>query len=182
MLEVDFFGKWLQALHELLSSSDPDFVGIMNWYTGWRDSFPPELLANERIRMLLETGLSMMNRAAEGLEEVAQPATRENPGYAAQQTSDCSSDRAARGGAEAMADLNFKECIQAYAAEHGLLFMPRAGKLHNGFQMYQFGTASIYIDSVKGLPFAQLQEGKDAWSSVSLTELLEMNQLAKPCC
>jgi tuftelin-interacting protein 11 len=151
----------------------------MNWYKGWRDSFPPELLANERVRMLLTTGLSMMNRAAEGLEDVVQLAAREDTGYVEQlQPSDCSSGQGA-----GMADLkNFKECIQAYAMEHGLLFMPRAGKLHNGFQVHQFGTASIYIDSVKGLPFAQHQDGKDAWSSVSLTELLEMNQLAKPCC
>lgn len=187
MLEFDFFSKWQQVLYHWLCSPNPDFNEIMNWYKGWKGLFPPELLANERIRMLLTAGLDMMNQAAEGLE-VVQPGARENVGYlratekrqfdAAQQASQYPSYHAVPGAA--MADLSFKESIQAYAMEQGLLFMPRVGKFYNGMPVYEFGTVSICIDSVKRLLYAQLQEGIERWSAVSLTQLMEMNQMARP--
>ncbi|VAH73452.1 unnamed protein product [Triticum turgidum subsp. durum] len=178
MLEVDFFSKWQLVLYHWLSSPNPDFNEIMNWYKGWRGLFPPELLANERIRMLLTAGLEMMNQAAEG-HELAQPGARENVGFlratekrqfdAAQQASQYPSYHAAPGAA--MGDMSFKESIQAYAADQGLLFMPRVNKSYNGMPVYEFGTVSICIDSVKRLLYAQLQEGTERWSSVSLTQL-----------
>jgi tuftelin-interacting protein 11 len=181
MLEVDFFSKWQQVLYHWLCSPNPDFNEIMNWYKGWKGLFPPELLANERIRMLLTAGLDMMNQAAEGLE-VVQPGARENVGYlratekrqfdAAQQAYN------AVPGA-AMADLSFKESIQAYAMEQGLLFMPRVGKFYNGMPVYEFGTVSVCIDSVKRLLYAQLQEGIERWSAVTLTQLMEMNRMGR---
>uniref|UniRef100_A0A0D9Y1B9 G-patch domain-containing protein n=1 Tax=Leersia perrieri TaxID=77586 RepID=A0A0D9Y1B9_9ORYZ len=187
MLEVDFFSKWQQVLYHWLCSPNPDFNEIMNWYKGWKGLFPPELLANERIRMLLTAGLDMMNQAAEGLE-VVQPGARENVGYlratekrqfdAAQQASQYPTYHAVPGAA--MADLSFKESIQAYAMEQGLLFMPRVGKFYNGMPVYEFGTVSICIDSVKRLLYAQLQEGIERWSAVSLTQLMEMNRKARP--
>ncbi|CAD6236518.1 unnamed protein product [Miscanthus lutarioriparius] len=79
-LEVDFFSKWHQVLYHWLCSPNPDFVEIVNWYKCWKDSFPPELLADARIRMLFTLGLEMMDRAAEGLE-VVQPGTGENMAY-----------------------------------------------------------------------------------------------------
>ncbi|KAL5224323.1 hypothetical protein ABZP36_010962 [Zizania latifolia] len=187
MLEVDFFSKWQQVLYHWLCSPNPDFNEIMNWYKGWKGLFPPELLANERIRMLLTAGLDMMNQAAEGLE-VVQPGARENVGYlratekrqfdAAQQASQYTSYHAVPGAA--MSDLSFKESIQAYASEQGLLFMPRVGKFYNGMPVYEFGTVSICIDSVKRLLYAQPQEGVERWSAVSLTQLMEMNRMARP--
>ncbi|KAL5206497.1 hypothetical protein ABZP36_034706 [Zizania latifolia] len=186
MLEVDFFSKWQQVLYHWLCSPNPDFNEIMNWYKGWKGLFPPELLANERIRMLLTAGLDMMNQAAEGLE-VVQPGARENVGYlratekrqfdAAQQASQYTSYHAVPGAA--IADLSFKESIQAYAVEQGLLFMPRVGKFYNGMPVYEFGTVSICIDSVKRLLYAQPQEGIERWSAVSLTQLMEMNRMAR---
>ncbi|GJM95169.1 hypothetical protein PR202_ga11877 [Eleusine coracana subsp. coracana] len=182
MLEIDFFSKWQQVLYHWLCSPNPDFNEIMNWYKGWKGLFPPELLANERIRMLLTAGLDMMNQAAEGLE-VVQPGARENVGYlratekrqfdAAQQTY-----HAVPGAA--MADLTFKESIQAFAMEQGLLFMPRVGKFYNGMPVYEFGIVSICIDSVKRLLYAQLEEGIERWSAVTLTQLMEMNRMGRP--
>ena len=81
----------------------------------------------------------------------------------------------------AMADLSFKESIQAYAMEQGLLFMPRVGKFYNGMPVYEFGTVSICIDSVKGLLYAQRQEGIKRWSAVTLTELMEMDRKGRSC-
>ncbi|CAL4954233.1 unnamed protein product [Urochloa decumbens] len=183
MLEVDFFSKWHQVLYHWLCSPNPDFNEIINWYKGWKGLFPPELLANERIRMLLTLGLDMMNRAAEGLE-VVQPGTTENLEYlrgtekrpidAAPKESWLPSCHAVLG-TTMTDDLSFKECIQAYAMEKGLLFMPRVGKFYNGMPVYEFGTVSICLDSVKRVVYAQLREGAERWSVVSLSQVLEMN-------
>ncbi|XP_062202388.1 septin and tuftelin-interacting protein 1 homolog 1-like [Phragmites australis] len=181
MLEVDFFSKWQQVLYHWLCSPNPDFNEIMNWYKGWKGLFPPELLANERIRMLLTAGLDMMNQAAEGLE-VVQPGARENVGYlraTEKRQFDAAQQAYHAVPGAAMADLSFKESIQAYAMEQGLLFMPRVGKFYNGMPVYEFGTVSICIDSAKRLLYAQLQERIESWGAVTLTQLMEMNRLGR---
>ncbi|KAI4988145.1 hypothetical protein ZWY2020_029775 [Hordeum vulgare] len=131
MLEIDFFSKWQQVLYHWLCSPNPDFNEITNCYKGWRGLFPPELLANERIRMLLMAGLEMMNQAAEGVELV-QPGALENVGYlratekrqfdAAQQASQYPAYHPVPGAA--MGDMSFKESIQAYAANQGSFVNP----------------------------------------------------------
>ncbi|KAJ1266336.1 hypothetical protein BS78_08G143100 [Paspalum vaginatum] len=133
--------------------------------------------------MLLTAGLDMMNQAAEGLE-VVQPGARENVGYlratdkwqfdAAQQAY-CAVPEAAMA-----ADFSFKESIQEYAMGQGLLFMPRVGKFYNGMPVYEFGTISLCIDSVKQLLYAQLQEGLGRWSVVTLTQFMDMNRITRP--
>jgi tuftelin-interacting protein 11 len=178
MLEVDFFSKWHQAMYHWLCSPNPNFNEIVSWYKGWKGLFPPELLANERIRMLLALGLDMMNQAAEGLE-VVQPGTKENPGYlrgTEKRPLDAARLPSCHGVlGTAMADLSFKECVQAYAMEKGLLFMPRVGKSYNGLPVYEFGTVSICLDSVKRVVYAQLREGAERWSAASLRQVVEMN-------
>ena len=186
MLEVDFFSKWHQVMYHWLCSPNPDFNEMVSWYKGWKGRFPPELLANERIRVLLTLGLDMMNQAAEGLE-VVQPGARENLGYlrdsekrpldAQPKESRLPSCHGAPG--TAMADLSFKECIQAYAMGKGLLFMPRVGKSYNGMPVYEFGTVSICLDSVNRVVYAQLREGAERWSVVSLRQVVEMNCIGR---
>ncbi|XP_072150124.1 septin and tuftelin-interacting protein 1 homolog 2-like [Setaria viridis] len=160
VLEVDFFRKWHQVMYHWLCSPNPDFNEIVSWYKGWKGLFP--LLANERIRMLMALGLDMMNQAAEGLE-VVQPGTTENLGYLtgtekrAPKESRLPSCHGVLG--TAMTDLSFKECIQAYAMEKGLLLMPRVGKFYSGMPVYEFGTVSVCLDPVKPVVYAQLRGG-----------------------
>ncbi|CAL9093496.1 unnamed protein product [Musa textilis] len=184
MLEVDFFSKWQQVLYHWLCSN-PNYNEVMQWYMGWKGLFPAELLANERIRMLLSAGLDMMNQAVEGME-VVQPGARENVSYlrvtekrqfeAQQQTAAYSSVHV--NGMASVHEMSFKESIEAYAIEQGLLFLPKVGRSYNGLPVYGFGNVSICIDSVKQLLYAQVQEGTERWSAVSLTQLLEMHQNA----
>ncbi|XP_072987699.1 septin and tuftelin-interacting protein 1 homolog 1 [Typha latifolia] len=190
MLEVDFFSKWQQVLYHWLCSN-PNFNEVMQWYMGWKGLFPPELLANERIRLLLSAGLDMMNQAVEGME-VVQPGARENVSYlratekrqfeAQQQAAQYSSyQQPSSVSGTGIPEMSFKESIQAFAMEQGLLFMPRVGKFYNGLPIYEFGSVSICIDSVKRLLYAQVQEGIERWNAVSLTQLMEMNRTTRPC-
>lgn len=188
LLEVGFFSKWQQVLYHWLCAN-PNFNEVMTWYMGWRALFPQELLANERIRMLLTAGLDMMNQAVEGME-VVQPGARENVSYLrvtekrqfeAQQAAAYASiyrhSAAVPGNGVHMdglgntSEMRFKELIEAYALEQGLAFVPRVGKLYKDLPVYGFGNVNICIDSVKQLLFAQ---GPDGWGAVSLKQLLQM--------
>ncbi|GJM92949.1 hypothetical protein PR202_ga09458 [Eleusine coracana subsp. coracana] len=184
ILETDFFGKWQYVLYRWLCSPNPDFNEIINWYEGWKGMFPPELFADERIRAHLAAGLGMMNQAAEGLE-VVQPGCRGNPGILRATSEERQELDAAQlhcqiaePGADT-ADLSFKECIQAFAIDKGLLFMPRVGKFYSGMPVYEFGATNICIDSVKRVVYAQLLNKSDKWISVSLKQLMEMNVMGR---
>ncbi|KAF3341617.1 septin and tuftelin-interacting protein [Carex littledalei] len=172
LLEFGFFNKWHQVLYHWLCSN-PDYNEVCNWYMGWKNRFPEELLANERIRVLISTGLDMMNRAVNG-NELVQPITRENLRY------QCATERRKTdpmqqaGTGINVPDLSFKETIQAYASEQGILFMPRVGKLYNGYQVYDFGTVGIYMDSSRRLLYAQAKDG--IWGAVTLAQLIYMTR------
>ncbi|XP_009350134.2 septin and tuftelin-interacting protein 1 homolog 1 [Pyrus x bretschneideri] len=182
MMEKFFFTKWLQVLYHWLCSN-PNFEEVLNWYKGWKELIPEELHANESIRYQLNCGLDMMNRAVEGME-VVQPGLKENISYLrvleqrqfeAQQKA-AAAAHANLGGTAQMDgnghEMSLKDVIEAHAQQHGLLFRPKPGRMHNGHQMYGFGNVSIIVDSVNQKVYAQTEE---TWSLVSLERLLDMH-------
>ncbi|XP_077243909.1 septin and tuftelin-interacting protein 1 homolog 1-like [Tasmannia lanceolata] len=191
MLEAGFFAKWHQVLYHWLCSN-PNFEEVTQWFLGWKGLFPPELLANERIRYLLNVGLDMMNQAVEGME-VVQPGARENITYlrvteqrqfeAQQQAAANAQQRASAGlgsgghmdGMGSVPQLSLKEVIEAYAQDNDLEFKPKFGRTHDNLQVYGFGNISICVDSVKKKLLAQTE---GVWRAVSLEWLLEMHHKA----
>ncbi|KAF3436674.1 hypothetical protein FNV43_RR19421 [Rhamnella rubrinervis] len=151
IMEKFFFTKWLQVLYHWLCSS-PNFEEVTKWYLGWKDLLPKELQANENIRFQLNRGLDMMNRAVEGMELV-QPGLKENLSYLraleqrqfeaqqkaaaphAQQQQPAAASAGLGGG---VFEMSLKEVIEAHAQQHGLLFKPKPGRMHNGLQIYGF--------------------------------------------
>jgi tuftelin-interacting protein 11 len=183
MMERFFFPKWLQVLYHWLRSN-PNFEEITKWYLGWKELLPKELLANESIRYQLNQGLEMMNQAVEGLE-VVQPGLKENISYfrvleqrqfeaqqkaAAQQAAATFSSVTHMDGMGGAVDMSLKEVIEAHAQQHGLSFIPKPVRTHNGHQVYGFGNVSIIVDSLNQKVYAQTDE---AWSLVSLQDLLD---------
>ncbi|KAI5672478.1 hypothetical protein M9H77_12842 [Catharanthus roseus] len=68
-------------------------------------------------------------------------------------------------------EVSFKEVVQAYAVQNGLLFKPKPGIVLDGYQIYSFGNINIILDSLKQKILAQT---KDGWSSVSLEHLVRL--------
>ncbi|KAL5562909.1 hypothetical protein UlMin_032656 [Ulmus minor] len=185
MLERFFFPKWLQVLYHWLCSSNPNFQEVMTWFVGWKELLPKELLANETIRTQLNHGLEMMNRAVEGME-VVQPGLRENLSYLraleqrqfeAQQKAAAAAATQAQQAAASSRELSVKEVIELHAQQNGVVFMPKPGRMHNGHQIYGYGNFSIIVDSIKQLVYVQREE---AWSPVSLDQLLDMHNTSHP--
>ena len=65
ILEAEsFFDKWEGALRHWLLAARPPIAEATAWCNGWKDLFPPELLADERVRAHLEAGLAMVHHNA----------------------------------------------------------------------------------------------------------------------
>ncbi|XP_068638311.1 septin and tuftelin-interacting protein 1 homolog 1 [Aristolochia californica] len=186
MLETGFFSKWHQVLYHWLCSN-PNYEEVTQWFLGWKGLFPSELLANERIRSLLNVGLEMMNQAVEGME-VVQPGARENVNYLrvteqrqfeanqaqaagyAPRTSGVHVDGA---GGVAATEMSLKETIAAFAETHGLEFRPKPGSFYDGLQVYNFGSVKVCIDNFKQQIFAVTKEGL---RGVTLEWLMDMQR------
>ncbi|PWA59807.1 hypothetical protein CTI12_AA204920 [Artemisia annua] len=172
-----FFNKWQEVLYQWLRSK-PNFQEVTNWYLGWRDLIPTELLSNEHIRLRLNTGLDMMNQAVEGLE-VVQPGVRENISYlkAREQRQFEAQQKAAAQATkfqmDDMGSMSLKEVIELHAQHNNLLFKPKPGRMQDGHQVYGFGNISIIIDSLNQKVFAQTE---DKWSLVTLEQLVKLEK------
>ncbi|PWA43553.1 GC-rich sequence DNA-binding factor domain-containing protein [Artemisia annua] len=132
-LFITCFNKWQEVLYQWLRSK-PNFQEVTNWYLGWRDLIPTELLSNEHVRLRLNTGLDMMNQAVEGLE-VVQPGVRENISYlkAREQRQFEAQQKAAAQAAKLQMDdmgsMSLKEVIELHAQHDNLLFKPKPGRM-----------------------------------------------------
>ncbi|XP_024981585.1 septin and tuftelin-interacting protein 1 homolog 1 [Cynara cardunculus var. scolymus] len=179
-----FFNKWQEVLYQWLCSK-PNFQEVTNWYLGWKDLIPAELLSNEHIRYRLNMGLDMMNQAAEGLE-VVQPGLRENISYlkalehrqfeaqkAAAAAQAAKGQQRSFGDDAGGGDMSLKEVIEVHAQHNNLLFKPKVGRMQDGHQVYGFGNISIIVDSLNQKVFAQTE---DRWSLVTLDQLVKLEK------
>ncbi|GJT49694.1 septin and tuftelin-interacting protein 1 homolog 1 [Tanacetum coccineum] len=162
MLQITdvFFNKWLAVLYKWLCSK-PDLQEVRNWYLGWKNLIPTNLLSNEHIRGRLNMGLVMMNQAVQGLE-VVPPGLREKV-----------SDKKAREQMDDMGSMSLKEIIELHAQHNDLLFKLKPGRMHDGHQVYGFGNISIIMDSFNQKVFALTE---DKWSVVSLEQLMKLQK------
>ncbi|KAK4362616.1 hypothetical protein RND71_017857 [Anisodus tanguticus] len=143
-----FFSKWQEFLYHWLHSS-PNFEVVTEWYLGWKELLPHELLENEHVQYRLSLVLCMMNQAVEGLE-VVQPGVSENISYlgvleqrqienqekaAAQAQGRPSVRMDGTGGALE----RLKDIIETHAQQNHVLFKPKPGRMQDGHQIYGFG-------------------------------------------
>ncbi|PON89059.1 GC-rich sequence DNA-binding factor domain containing protein [Trema orientale] len=187
MMEKFFFPKWLEFLYQWLCSN-PNFGQVTEWYFGWKDLLPKELLANEDILYQLKFGLDMMDRAVEG-RKVVWPLMKENLSHVRdleqrqfeaqqkavrfyQRATTSFHETANMDGMSSVPELSLKEVVEVYAQQHGLLFKPKVGRMHNGLQIYGFGSRSIIVDSRYERVYAQMEK---TWSLVTLKQLLDVH-------
>ncbi|XP_024545504.1 septin and tuftelin-interacting protein 1 homolog 1 [Selaginella moellendorffii] len=170
MLEEKFFPKWHHALFAWLGSN-PDFDEVTQWYQGWKSVLPAELLANDRVRWQLNGALEMMNQAVEGAPLVMRDAEQWQQQFVEKKFA-----AVAVAVAEAEAEMSLKEVVESFAQEKDVQFLPKPGRLHQGLQVYGFGSVSIAVDNHKQAVLAQAGQ---KWTSVSLEQLLEIHHARK---
>lgn len=175
LLEAGFFPRWHQVLHHWLSHGSADYDEVTRWYLGWKSLLPASIVDTPRVRNQLNYALNLMNAAVEG---GAMPAF---PGSAGAAAASQPPDAAASGGyAQHVvnmgggigASLTLRDLVARYAEEAGVKFMPKAGRFHDGLQVYGFGSVSVVCDNTAHVVRAQLRE---RWAPVSLEMLAQQN-------
>ncbi|MEW5310033.1 MAG: hypothetical protein WDW38_001866 [Sanguina aurantia] len=184
LLEAGFFPRWHQVLHHWLSHGSADYDEVTRWYLGWKSLLPPSLVDTPRIRNQLNYALNLMNAAVEG---GAMPPYPGGPGGAAAGGGGAGaaapplpSDPSSSGYAQHVvnmgggmgATLTLRDLVARYAEEAGVKFMPKAGRFHDGLQVYGFGSVSVVCDNTAHVVRAQLRE---RWAPVSLEMLAQQN-------
>ena len=71
-------------------------------------------------------------------------------------------------------EMTLKEVVEAFAMSHDVRFVPKAGRMREGLQVYSFGTVGVVVDAPRQLLMAQGEDGK--WGAVTMEELLAMHR------
>eukprot|EP00696_Hemimastix_kukwesjijk_P001717 gnl/Hemi2/12104_TR4131_c0_g1_i1.p1 gnl/Hemi2/12104_TR4131_c0_g1~~gnl/Hemi2/12104_TR4131_c0_g1_i1.p1 ORF type:complete len:415 (-),score=103.50 gnl/Hemi2/12104_TR4131_c0_g1_i1:97-1182(-) len=185
LFEKEFFPKFFQVLYTWLNAPQANYEEITRWYLGWKALFPPDLLANEVMRVQFVRALEIMNQKVSGAAQsgqYVQPGVKENISYLRvveqrdnpvqrAQASVTNIQSASRAPTRASDDIDFtfKEVVEKYAEENEIIFLPKPGALQEGKQVYAFGSRSIYLD--KRMVYLMNQ---GMWKPVSLTELVKL--------
>lgn len=176
VLDTAFFPKFHQVLYHWLSHQ-PDFDEVTRWFAGWRGMIPQDVLDQERIRAQLAAALNAINTArAGGRLQPPRPAAAAAPSAAAGpsvETSRWATASAAAAEEAAGEELSFRELVEHFAAEHGIAFLPKAGRLQDGLPVYGFGPISVVMDGTRQVLRAHNGE---KWVPVSLDQLLAMHE------
>ena len=172
LLEREFFPKWIQALFDWLSQN-PDFEEVSQWYLGWKQQFSAELREEEKIKIMFNYGLDLMNASLE--DEDLQPLMREIRMKLTKATSKPHDQARKREPAHVKAppprtgrpqELTFRETIERLALSYNLSFSPTQRSI-DGKTIFEFNQNMIYLD--KNNVYLRDKKG---WKPVSLPDLL----------
>ncbi|KAK9373999.1 GC-rich sequence DNA-binding factor-like protein-domain-containing protein [Lipomyces chichibuensis] len=198
LLEAEFFPKWWDVLFLWLTSEQPDFAEVNEWYKFWQDQFPRDVRDSPGIRSAFAKGLNLINQAAylgpqaaAELKPIVEPAVKK-PRRSKERRNDSlpreskSVPQAEPAQQEAIADSTFKDVVEDYCMENNLLFIPlRQAHETLGHPLYRI-TASAsgrggflcYFDSeilwakMRGAGPDQLE-----WEPLDFSEIEEWAQL-----
>ena len=134
---------------------------------------------------MLGQALRMFNELMEG-ETIAPPTKPYPPRFDAQgylsfaPGADAQADIAATSRRHGTDDnpqgITYKDVVERFAAQVDVVFMPTTRTRGDGGRVYQFGSASIAIDTKENLVYLQDAEGgTDGWRLVGLEELGQLS-------
>jgi tuftelin-interacting protein 11 len=75
----------------------------------------------------------------------------------------------------AESSFSFKEFVESYASRHGIPFVPKPGRMHEGKQVYLFGATPCYLDQAVVFAYTPTGSGH-SWEPVSLEGLLASSE------
>ncbi|KAK6344148.1 hypothetical protein TWF696_007790 [Orbilia brochopaga] len=138
LLEAEFFPKWMQTLYSWLTMDGVDLEEVSEWYKWWGEQFPKEVREYAQVRREFNKALDMMTQAMDVQEGVggakllppesgaAKPLRPSPPPPAQTSTSTKTAGGKGKtnGGAAPLTETTFKEYMEEWCTEHGLLLVP----------------------------------------------------------
>jgi hypothetical protein len=156
----------------------------MAWYEGWKAALGVEVQADPAVQAMLDQALRMFNEFLElgPAGTVIAPPTKPFPPRFDQQGHYSFALGAAAPGIETSSAgagepdnpqrLTYKDVVERFAEQCDVVFMPTTRTRGDGSRIYQFGSASIAIDTKENLVWMQDSGGGSAgWNPVDLDGL-----------
>jgi tuftelin-interacting protein 11 len=187
----EFFPRWLRVLVTWLGLA-PDFADVSEWYVGWKERFPDDVVQDPDIVKPLNVALDLMNvvltaedDACADLLKRAAAAIPDDTYFTAVGRRLAESKMRTRldelqgskgplpsSASASVADFTFKDVVASFAMTKGVAFAPKHGKQHEGKQLYEFGKCTCYLDH--DVVFVHESGGgeRHAWKPVALDDLL----------
>eukprot|EP00752_Nemacystus_decipiens_P009688 g8655.t2 len=189
ILDVEFFPKWLTALHRWLSDT-ADYAEVAAWYQTWKGRFPQHLRSDPRVMAQFSAALTLMEQVMQDHEHQGVPlpaCATEREDYPRmlklrrKEAAKAQHQRLSRpdGGAAVedargggLPTASFKDVVEEYAVRSSLGFLPKPGRQRDGRQIYVFGGVPVYLD--QSVCFAEMPRGSGLWSPLGLEDLLAL--------
>jgi len=197
LFKGEFFARWLRVLVTWLSSS-PDLEEIVQWYLGWKSVFPEKLLEEPDMLESFNSALDIMNIALTAKEHeygmllkkagsdvldtsyfnVVEKKISENSMKDRLQELNKSSrytPGTVNEGIPSTRGVLFKEVVETFAANNGITFIPKVGRVQDGKQVFMFGKSLCYLDQDVVFVSTATKTVTAEWRPIGLEELLKIS-------
>ncbi|MCJ1438384.1 hypothetical protein MMC27_007772 [Xylographa pallens] len=182
LLAAELFPKWHAILHLWLTSA-PNYDEIREWFLWWKEQLPGPLSTHPLIAAEWTKGLETINHALELGPDAATllpppaagPSRPLNAAATANGTSATASPRPAAGATKPLLpEPTFKDVVEDWCAEEGLLLMPlREAHELNGAPLFRVtasasGKGGVVVYMKGDVLWARSKKGRGVWSPVGL--------------
>jgi tuftelin-interacting protein 11 len=179
LLVIEFFPKWLNTLHQWLTSEQPCFEEVATWYKWWKDQIPPSLNQWRGLADMWKKGLKMMNSALQlgesGKDDLALPeAGPAKPIIAEKPTIHDAKPSKPSKPYYHEEEVSFKDAVEAWCEEENLILTPLCKAHSNGQPLFRIiasasGKGGVLIHIKGDIVWAQ-KRGKEIWEQVPLDQ------------
>ncbi|KAJ6017425.1 hypothetical protein N7451_000804 [Penicillium sp. IBT 35674x] len=188
LLISDFFPKWHEILYIWLTN-DPNYEEVGTWFSWWREQIPSEVNELTIVEEEWNKGLQTMHQALElgdrAATELSRPTAGAQPKLPSQEESEAkaaaaaaASTAASRSKPQAMEEPSFKEIVENWCVEQGLILLPlREANPQNGLPLFRItasatGKGGIVAYMQGDVLRVQNKKSKELWEPMLLEDRL----------
>ncbi|KAF3187888.1 hypothetical protein TWF225_004102 [Orbilia oligospora] len=191
LLEAEFFPKWMQTLYTWLTMEGVDLEEVGEWYKWWQAQFPEEVREYVLVRREFKKAVDMMGQAVDvmdGVEGVtivppesgaAKPIKPQPPSVEEKKKGKSGKGGSSGGGGGVQTETTFREYMEEWCAEQGLLLMPlRKAHEGTGFPLFRItdspsGSGGVLCYFSQDVVWAQDRKKKEVFEPISLEKVVQ---------
>jgi tuftelin-interacting protein 11 len=181
LLIIEFFPKWLNTLHQWLTSEQPNFEEVATWYKWWRDQIPSSFSEWRGLADMWKKGLKMMTTALElgdqGKSDLPLPEAGPAKPIAAEKPKihDPKPSKSSRPHYHEE-EASFKDVVELWCEEENLILVPLRKAHDNGQPLFRItasatGKGGVLVYFKGDIIWAQ-KRGEEMWEQVALDAAL----------
>lgn len=186
LLVSEFFPKWHEILYIWLTN-DPNYEEVGTWFSWWQTQIPENIKELTLINDEWEKGLQTMNLALQlgdrAATELPPPTTTTQPSLptrdeAVAEAAAAASAPAPRPKAPVTEEIAFKDILEGWCSEQGLIMLPlREAHPQNGQPLFRItasatGKGGVVAFLQGDVVWVQNKKAKDIWEPMGLEDRL----------